>query len=140
MRALTSVTDTDQPTILVVEDDRSVRQLIVQTLSHNGFAALEAGSGVDGLAAFQAGHGAFNLVIVDMIMPGMSGLDLAAELARRQPNVKILYISGYGDSIAMESIARQWPDFVLLKPFSTWTLVSRVQQLLSPELAAPASR
>jgi DNA-binding NtrC family response regulator len=133
------MTDTVQPTILVVEDDRNVRRLIVRTLSQSGFTALEAGSADAGLAVFQEKPGAINLVIVDMVMPGMSGLDLAAELERLRPEVKILYISGYGNSIAMESIARQWPTFVLLKPFTRWMLVSRVQELLSQELAWRAS-
>lgn len=132
------MTPTAPQTILVVEDDQAIRRLIVRTLSRHGFDALEARSGLDGLAVYQDKLNTIKLVIVDMVMPGMSGLDLAAELERRQPDVKILYISGFGDSIAMESIARQWPEFVLLKPFTSWMLVSRVQQLLSQELALQA--
>ena len=131
------VTESAQKTILVVDDEPAVRRLIVRTLSDNGFVALEAGSGTDGLAIFQVQSGAINLAIVDMVMPAMSGLDLAAELVRRQPNLKILYISGHSESIAMESIARQWPESVLLKPFNRRTLVARVQKLLSKELTAP---
>jgi DNA-binding NtrC family response regulator len=117
-------------TILVVEDDPAVRRLIVRALSRNGFTVLGAGSATAGLAAFEAPFANIKLAIIDMVMPGMSGLDLAAELERRQPGIRILYISGHGDSIAMDSIARRRPEFVLLKPFVPGTIVTRVQQLL----------
>jgi FixJ family two-component response regulator len=68
-----------------------------------------------------------------MVMPGMSGLDLAAELERLRPGVKILYTSGYGSSVAMESISHRSPDRVLLKPFDAAELVERVSRLVADE-------
>jgi len=134
------VTDSHPKTILVVEDESAVRRLIVQTLKQNGFAPLEAASAMEGLAAFETHAGDISLAIVDMVMPAMSGLDLAAELVRLQPDLKILYISGYGQSVAMISIQRQTPDLVLIKPFTVGVLLERVRKLLAaPGNIAPIS-
>jgi DNA-binding response OmpR family regulator len=79
-----------KPTILVVEDDASLCRLVVRFLHAAGFATLAAGRAADGLALVRQHQGAFDLAIVDMVMPGMSGLDLATDLDReyrlhRQP-------------------------------------------------------
>ncbi len=118
-------------TILLVEDQAALRRLLVQSLTDHGFTVIEAGSAAEGLAAFQQRRGAISLAIIDMIMPGMSGLDLAAELERELPGIRILYISGYGSSVAMESIGRRAPEYVLLKPFTPSEMIERVQKLLS---------
>ena len=117
--------------VLIVEDDSAVRGLIAGTLQRSGFCALEAGSGREALSVLGTSDRAVDLAIVDMVMPGMSGLDLAAELDRQRPGFKILYISGCVDSIALEGIATRWPELVLLKPFSRRALVERVQRLLT---------
>jgi CheY-like chemotaxis protein len=64
------------------------------------------------------------------VMPGVSGLDLAAILGRDYPNLKILYISGYIGSLAAEALARRSPERVLLKPFTEDALLARVLMLL----------
>ncbi|MBZ5575219.1 MAG: response regulator [Acidobacteriia bacterium] len=124
-----------QPTILVVEDNGALRRLMTRTLADSGFLVLEAGSAPHGLAVFQAEPLSVDLAVIDMVMPGMSGLDLAAELERERPGMKILYISGYSSSVAIESISRRSPDRVLLKPFDVRDLVERVGRLLGPEPA-----
>ena len=108
-----------------------MRRLIFRALQTSGIDTIGAGTAAEGLEVFLAHRGKIDLVIVDMVMPGMSGLDLAAELERLQPGVQILYISGSGDSIAMKSIQRQSADRVLLKPFIPEDLVERVTQLLA---------
>lgn len=122
----------DKPrfSVLVVDDERSLLHLIMRTLKDNGIRAIGAGDGAEGLEVFLANREGIDLVIIDMMMPRMNGLDLAAELERRRPGVKILYISGHGASIAMESILRQSADRVLLKPFRKQELVERVALLL----------
>ena len=129
-----------KPTVLVVEDQTALRRLIVRMLDRHGIAGLEAGRAVQGLSIVRERHGAIDLAVVDMVMPGMSGLDLATELEREYPNVKILYISGYTDSIAMDVIARREPDAVLLKPFTERALVDHVKRLLEmpPRKMVPA--
>lgn len=119
-----------KPTVLVVEDQPALRRLIVRMLDRHGMEALEAGRAAQGLALVRERLGAVDLAVVDMVMPGMSGLDLATELEREYPKVKILYISGYTDSIAMDVIARRDPDAVLLKPFTEQALLDHVNRLM----------
>jgi FixJ family two-component response regulator len=75
-----------------------------------------------------------------MVMPGVSGLDLATDLSREYPGIKILYISGFVESVAMHVIARRSPQAVLLKPFTEQALLERVHQLLEkpPEVGPGA--
>ena len=119
-----------QHTLLVVEDDSAVRELMVWVLSENGFQVLEAESAEAGLGVLQQHPSEIDLAIIDLVMPGASGLDLAAEMGRDHPTAKILYISGYSASIAMESILRRSPESALLKPFTMEQLTERVTQLL----------
>ena len=116
-------------TILVVEDQSAMRDLIRDMLESNSFAVVEAETAVAGLALLEF-HPEISLAIIDMVMPGMSGLDLAAELNRRRPGLQILYISGFVTSIAMQAIADRSPEVVLLKPFTEPRLVGRVRNLL----------
>ena len=126
-------------TILVVEDNGALRRLMARVLSDQGFEVLQAASALKGLELFQAQSESVALAVVDMVMPGMSGLDLAAELERLRPGIKILYTSGYGSSVAMESISHRSPDRVLLKPFDAAELVDRVSRLVGVEPAVVAA-
>ena len=117
-------------TILVVDDQAQIRSLIRQTLEAQGAVILEAANAYEALAIRRRHNGAFALAIVDFLMPGLSGLDLAAQLDRDVPGLKILYMSSAVESIAMESLVRKSPDKVLLKPFTLEDLVERVVSLL----------
>jgi DNA-binding NtrC family response regulator len=119
-----------QRTILVVEDDAQVRELMVWMLREHDLTVLEAQTAEMAMALLQEHRGEVDLAIIDLVMPGASGLDLAAEMGREHPTAKILYISGYGSSIAMESILRRSPESALLKPFTMTQLAERVSQLL----------
>lgn len=116
-------------TVLLVEDNELVRDTLKTMLASNGFVTVDVGTAELGLAEFEA-NPAIALAILDMILPGDSGLDLAAELERRRPGFRILYISGFCESIAMESIARLAPELVLFKPFGEAMLIQRVTALL----------
>ena len=128
-----------QPQILVVEDNGALRRLMLRILAGSGYAVLEAATGAQGLDLFREQSPSVDLVIVDMVMPGLSGLDVAAEIERHQPGTKILYISGYATSVAMESISRRSPDRVLIKPFDASQLIERVALLLKPEEPQPST-
>ena len=121
--------DQAQPTVLLVEDNDLVRGAVIGMLSAHGFPVVAAETAEQGIVEFES-NPAVSFAILDMILPGKSGLDLAAELERRRPGFRILYMSGLGDSIAMESIARRAPDIVLIKPFSEEMLIQRVAALL----------
>jgi hypothetical protein len=99
-------------------------------LTNGGFEVLAAGAAADGLSLVRERQGALDLAILDIVMPGMSGLDLASDLDREYPGLKILYISGYVGSLAADALARRTPDRVLLKPFTEAELLERVRRLL----------
>jgi two-component system cell cycle sensor histidine kinase/response regulator CckA len=126
-------------TVLVVEDDPRLLSLLERMLASGGFEPFTADSAADGLAMVRDRQGQFDLAILDMVMPGMSGLDLATELVRDYPQLKILYISGYVGSLAADAITRRTPERVLLKPFNEHALLHRVRMLLNiPEPREPA--
>jgi len=118
------------PTVLLVEDNQAVRELILYMLEAHGYKVLGAESAERGLELFEQNRTEIRMVIVDMVMPGISGLDLAAELVRRCPQVQILYISGIGDSVAIQGLLRNSFESVLVKPFTEDALINRVAQLL----------
>ena len=124
-------------TILVVEDDSALLHLIVRFLQRGGFETLSAGKAETGLSLAREHREVLDLAVIDMVMPGMSGLDLATDLDREFPELKILYISGYIDSIAADVLSRRSPDRVLLKPFGEQELLERVKQLLSSSPRRP---
>jgi two-component system response regulator FlrC len=99
---------------------------------------VEAASGEQGLERFHEQGSSVDLVIVDMVMPGLSGLDVAAEMERLRPGMNILYISGHASSVAMESIGRRSPERVLIKPFDAGDLIDRVTRLLGREKPSAA--
>ena len=128
-----------QPQILVVEDNGALRRLMLRILAGCGYAVLEASTGAQAVELFRQHSPAVDLAIVDMVMPGMSGLDVAADIERQQPGMKILYISGFATSVAIESISRRFPDHVLIKPFDAAQLIERVALLLKPEQSEPST-
>ena len=117
-------------TILVVDDDAAVRRFIADTLRDAGFAVMATGRAEQALSLVEGRTPGVDLAVIDMAMPVMSGLDLAAILEREHEEIKILFISGHGDSIAMESIFHKSPQQVLLKPFNETAIAHRVEQLL----------
>src|SRR6266700_1422710 len=82
-------------TVLLVEDEESVRQLVGETLCSKGYRVLEAENGETGMAAASRHEGRIDLVITDVVMPGMGGRELVKQLAQMRPETKVLYLSGY---------------------------------------------
>jgi two-component system cell cycle sensor histidine kinase/response regulator CckA len=119
-------------TILMVEDDELVRQISVLTLERQGYHVLFARDGAEALALAHAHQGPIHLLIADVIMPRMSGQDLAAALRTAFPQLRVLYISGYAD----QGLARRGvvdPDaFFLEKPFIATALAAKVREVLGP--------
>ena len=124
------MTEPKRPAILVVEDQAPIRTQIRRALERDGFAVIEANNVTEGLSIFQVNHESIALAIIDIVMPGISGLDMASELNREHPGVKILYISGYVGSVAMEVITRSSPEVLLAKPFTMDVLIERVRSLI----------
>lgn len=117
-------------TILVVDDQEQNRNLIRQTLEARGAVILLAANSAEALAIQQKHRGTLALAIVDFLLPGLSGLDLSAQLGREEPGLKVLHMSAAVESIAIDSLLHQSPELVLVKPFTIEELVARVVSLL----------
>ena len=118
-------------TILLVEDEPAVRMLAARTLREQGYAVIEApqGDAALALAASYAG-GTIDLLLTDVVMPGMSGKLLAEALQRQFPTIRVLYISGYTDNAIVHQ-GRLDPGVAFLpKPFAPATLARKVREVL----------
>jgi CheY-like chemotaxis protein len=102
-----------------------------RVLTKGGYTVLAAGDGVEALALVEAHRRPIDLVVTDVIMPRMSGRDLAARLLGRDPGVRLLYVSGYTADQLRSSEADLGPDATLLaKPFTSDELLRKVRQVL----------
>ncbi len=113
-------------TILLVEDEEMVRELAWRTLEQQGYKILQAGNGKDALQVSQKYiDDPIHLLLTDIVMPQMGGLELADIMKNRRPQTKILFITGYSDKISIRSIGN-----FLQKPFSPTTLACKVREIL----------
>lgn len=117
-------------TVLIADDEEPVRRVASRLLARNGYDVLEAADGAEALRMLAAGKGAIDLLVSDIIMPEMGGLELARKVATEFPRLPILLISGYSDSQELgQSIP---PDLDLLqKPFSGTELTAAVARSLA---------
>jgi PAS domain S-box-containing protein len=113
--------------ILVIDDDPDVRGFIVDSLDDQGFAVREASDGAQGLKLLEAQRA--DLVVLDFIMPGMSGAEVAKAIRERWPDQAILFVSGYSETEAVRSTAPDAP--LLAKPFRAAALQKAVRGALS---------
>jgi two-component system cell cycle sensor histidine kinase/response regulator CckA len=117
-------------TALVVDDESSVRQVVSAILRVRGYTILEAGSGREALEACQRHAGTIDLIISDVIMPEMSGQELADRVAALHPRIKLLLMSGYaGEQLRARGSRHREPAF-LHKPFTSDALARKVRQVL----------
>lgn len=122
--------------ILLVEDDSAVARVTTRILTRAGYAVAHAEHGQAGLDALAGAGGPYDLVITDVVMPGMSGADLATEMSVRYPMVKILFVSGYPDDDELVRNVAQYQLPFLAKPFSTAVLLQTVRRLLDVQQCA----
>jgi two-component system, cell cycle sensor histidine kinase and response regulator CckA len=114
--------------VLVVEDDTEVAALARRVLSQAGYDVTIAGNAEQAMATPWAHDGGIDLLLTDVVMPGLSGTDLAEALRARQPGLRVLYVSGYFDGASIQGHVP--PDALLHKPFSPDTLLSRVRSAI----------
>jgi PAS domain S-box-containing protein len=112
-------------TILLVEDQDGVRRVVETMLKRRGYNVLSSASSNEALTAADRHRGMIHLLITDMVMPGMNGREMAECLVQRRPEMKVLFVSGYGDAAGSNGDA----DF-LQKPFSNEELAAKVREML----------
>jgi CheY-like chemotaxis protein len=117
-------------TVLVVEDQHSVRGFVRNLLMLNGYHVLEAADGSEALRICRQHPGDIQLIVTDLVMPGMSGRELAERIAKEKPEVKVLYISGYTDDFVVHAGVAQAGMAFLQKPFSPTAFTHKVREVL----------
>jgi len=121
-------------TILLVEDEDSVRQLVRETLESRGYRVLEAENGDAALALAASHTDPIHLIITDVVMPGLSGHELVQQLLPTRPTLKVLYLSGYAQEAFATPAAADAPKTFLQKPFTLQSLSRKVREILGPQV------
>jgi len=116
--------------ILLAEDDRSVRRLVVTELGRRGFTVLDAEDGRAALDLFLQHKDRIDVLVTDVVMPRMNGADLAKEVEKIRPGVKILFISGHPER-AGAGLDPTGVTNLLMKPFTADTLAARIKELIT---------
>jgi two-component system, cell cycle sensor histidine kinase and response regulator CckA len=118
-------------TVLVVEDEDSVRGFAVRLLSDAGYTTLQARNGVEAMRLFEnPASGAIDLMVADVIMPQMGGRELAERVRQMRPKVRILFISGYAGEVLDQSGVLQAGAAFLPKPFTPTQLTQKIREVL----------
>jgi PAS domain S-box-containing protein len=118
-------------TILLVEDEIAVRGLCARILGRYGYRVLEAASGVEALGVWRDHGGQIDLLLTDMVMPGrMSGRELASELQKETPGLKVIYCSGYSPELSHDILGPRPGSRFISKPFHPQTLAETVREIL----------
>lgn len=128
---------TGTETIFVVEDDAGVRDLIRKMLEGYGYTVLPAQDVADALALEAHHPGPIHLLVSDIVMPGLSGPDLAQRVVRRRPAIQVLYVSGFTNRLPLELGSVSPQVSFLEKPFSVETLAAKVRERLDRHVREP---
>jgi PAS domain S-box-containing protein len=118
-------------TILLVEDERSVRSAVRRLLERHGYHVLEAGNGQDALALVAARHPRINLVLSDMVMPGMGGMELADRVRALSPRIPVVLMTGYTEEAITRAGERPHDEQIIEKPFTLNTMLEKVRWALA---------
>ncbi|MCW5826037.1 MAG: PAS domain S-box protein [Gemmatimonadaceae bacterium] len=119
-----------EETILVVEDEESIRLVARRVLEREGYTVLEAASGPDALSLLERHTGPLHLVMTDLVMPGMTGIELAQRLAATHPALKMLFTSGYSADVVSDRFRPQDDWNFIAKPYGVRELAAEVRRVL----------
>jgi two-component system cell cycle sensor histidine kinase/response regulator CckA len=128
----------DKKTILVIDDEPEIRKLVGAMVTQFGYAVLTADSGEHALTLYRNHKGHIEMLIADVVAPGMSGPMLADRLTAMQPDLKVLYISGYDNTHVVQKYVVEKGHALLSKPFTLEQLKTKMAELLEPAEHASA--
>jgi two-component system, cell cycle sensor histidine kinase and response regulator CckA len=117
-------------TILVVDDERITRRVAYRILSEEGYRVFEAASAEEAMSVLDMAHRYVHLVILDVVMPVVDGVELGREILARWPSLRLLYMSAHPAEVLMEHGLTDLHVRFLAKPFTHDELLARVQQAL----------
>jgi signal transduction histidine kinase len=138
--AMTLIGSLGRETILVVEDESDVRAYLVEILQDLNYCVREAPDGTSALALFDAGQFQIDLLLTDVVMPGINGRQLADELCRRRPSLKVLFMTGYSRDAIVHHGRLDVGVSMLQKPLTQATLAAKIRHILDqPQAALRAS-
>jgi two-component system KDP operon response regulator KdpE len=115
--------------VLVVEDDQDLRRLFGVMLSAEHFEVYEAADGISGLKALEDHPGAIDLVLTDLGLPGLGGVELISRVRAVSPTVKIIGTSGFGSRNVREMVLSAGADEFISKPFSMGDVIEKVKTM-----------
>jgi two-component system cell cycle sensor histidine kinase/response regulator CckA len=122
---------TGQGTILLVEDEESLRMLNARGLTSRGYSVIEAGNGVEAIEQLEQHGGKVDLVVSDVVMPEMNGPKLFHELRKRNPAIRMIFVSGYAEDAFQDDMPDPETFDFLPKPFTLKQLVERVKETMA---------
>lgn len=122
---------TGQGTILLVEDEEGLRMLNARGLRSRGYSVIEASNGVEAMEELEACDGAVDLVVSDVVMPEMDGPTLLKAMRERNPEIKIIFVSGYAEDAFEKSLPENQQFAFLPKPFTLSQLVAAVKETMA---------
>jgi CheY-like chemotaxis protein len=118
-------------TVLVIEDEVSVRELVIEVLGDLGYRALEAADGPGGLEMVRA-SGRIDLLVTDVGLPGMNGRQVAEAARELRPGLKVLFITGYAENAALANGFLGPGMGMMTKPFAVEALAARIRDMIQP--------
>jgi DNA-binding response OmpR family regulator len=118
-------------TAVVVEDQDQLRDLVCRTLRQSGYTVLDATDGASAIRMVSGHPGAVNILITDVVLPGMNGRELYDRLLRQRPGLRVLFMSGYsGDILSENGVTTEGVDLIQ-KPFTLQAFTAKVRDVLN---------
>jgi CheY-like chemotaxis protein len=127
---------TGTETVLIVEDERALRELVAEVLAAAGYTVLEAQTGTEAILISKGHAGPIHVLLTDLVMPEMSGRDLAEKIGLSRPSMKVLYMSGYTDDAVLRHGTLESDHAFIQKPFTEDGVLGKLRQVLDHPLPA----
>lgn len=125
-------------TVLVLDDEPEMRKLVSAMLASNGYTVLTADGGENAIETFQKSKQPVDLLLLDVVAPGLCGPMVADRIAELQPGIRVLFMSGYNDTSVVRRYVVDQGFALLTKPFTAAQLVQKVREVLEPAPAVAA--